>query len=399
MGQRSEEPLKLRGLQLVALLLLLGLGSADEAAEEPKHRVPFWAIFIVLDSRGELQSAGQQIQQQWQAIARQNGWPLGVLRFTEEKTANQSLIRQKTAYFDKNRWQEVSAGRVARMGAWAAQSAREFFARRPAQHRLLVLVGHGRGLLEREEDSQALEPAEVAHRWAALSPGREPLLDIVSLESCYSGAWERLWEWRTLTHYIIAAPGLIYQPGLRWASVWPPQGEPLAPAEVVRRVTRGGMARAREAALVAVETGKMPAAMEAWRRLAEQLRRQLPEVGPIVAYVRSRTASWGKRQELCDVGGFLGLLPECLPAAQQSVVQQAQSAQQALREAILAQWPASEGRDRQEAGLGVYFPRTVERLPEKYGSWTFARESSWQEFLQAYTEWMLSLLAGSGLSP
>lgn len=399
MGQRPEEPLKPRGIPLAALLLLLGLGSAAEAAGETKDNVPFWAIFVVLDSRGELQSAGQQMQQQWQAIARQNGWPLGVLRFTEEKTANQSLIRQKTAYFDKNRWQEVSAGRVARMGACAAQSAREFFARRPAQHRLLVLAGHGRGLLEREEDSQALEPAEVAQRWAALSPGREPQLDIVSLESCYSGAWERLWEWRALTHYIIAAPGLIYQPGLRWASVWPPQGEQHALADVVRRVTQGGMARAREAALVAVETRKMPAAMEAWRSLAEQLRRQLPEVGPIVAYVRSRTASWGKRQELCDVGGFLGLLPECLPAAQHSVARQAQSAQQALREAILAQWPASEGHGGWQAGLGVYFPRTVERLPEQYGGWTFARESAWQAFLQAYTQWMISFLAGPGLSP
>lgn len=283
------------------------------------------------------------------------------------------------------------------MGESAAQSAREFFARRPARHRLLVLAGHGRGLLEWEEDPTALEPAEVATRWAALSPGREPLLDIVSLESCYSGAWERLWALRGMTRYIIAAPGLIYQPGLRWAAVWPKRAEEILPAEVARRVTQAGLANAHEAALVAVETEKMAAAMEAWRLLSEQLRQQLPEVGPIVTYVRSRTASWGKRQELCDVGEFCHLLVECLPAAQHAVAQHAHNAQQALQEAIVAQWPPAEGR-HWRAALGVYFPRTVERMPEKYSHWTFARESGWQEFVYAYTQGMLSFLAGPNIS-
>jgi hypothetical protein len=180
----------------------------------------------------------------------------------------------------------------------------------------------------------------------------------------------------------------VYAPGLRWDEALRLATDD--PRELAVRVTRLGMpGGTRGAGLVAADMASLPAVAERMAGLTEVLRTEMKQVGPAVTLARSRAGSWGRREELADVGEFTAAL--ALNAPDDMTKTAAECVTQALRSCLVAQWPSGGEPGR---GVGVYFPRTVEAVPAPYAELGFAGGSGWHGFLQAYGEWVSSLVAG-----
>lgn len=300
-------------------------------------------------------------------------------------------VREQLLTWEAKGWRKGRSGRIASVPEAVGRAAVETFQRRPGQHTMLLIVGHGAGVLEGDE-TLGMEAGALGQ---ALQGATERLggpLDVLGLDTCFGGSLEKLWELRQVARYVTAAPGVVYAPGLAWDAVllgssW------RDPQALVAKVAETGMIGGTQgAALVSVDSAKLGGVREALGALAEQLVLQVQRDGHAVTYARSRARSWGKRQELCDLGALAARLQESVTDPE--LVSRAAQVRQALAECVVGSWWGEGRPDDGSAGLGVYFPGTYEAVPVSYQRLQLATESGWYRFLDVYWAWVSSLIGG-----
>jgi hypothetical protein len=99
---------------------------------------------------------------------------------------------------------------------------------------------------------------------------------------------------------------------------------------------------------------------------------------PVLRLERSRTQSWGYRDELCDVGELARRLKA--GAASEVVAVAAGELDAGVRGAVVAQ--SKSVRDEGVSGVGVFFPASWEPIPSHYAqTYEFAQHTGWGEVL------------------
>jgi hypothetical protein len=366
---------------VVWLLGSVVAGIAGPGAEAQ----PQWTVLAHIDTRGGLAPAAEQYEQRLREACGRRGFPLAVQRVSAAEGAGGGVVGTMRVWRDG----AAHAGSVvqaANLAGAIEQAAPPVVQSLPARHLLLVVVGHGTGLLQARERGQ--DARELACALAAVAQAWGRPLDVLGLDTCFGASLEDLWELRHTAGTITAAPGLIYSPGLRWDRALEAPGAD-DPRALARAVTQAGMTGATaEEALVSVDTAGLPEVMAAVRELTGALDGQVSRQGPAVTLVRSRTRSWGQRRELCDLAGFAAGVEHNLSGEQ--VQAAAQRVGRAVGESLIARWWGGGAPTDGAAGLGVYFPPTFEAIPASYGELEFARDSGWYGFVRHYWEWVSS---------
>ncbi|MBU0607782.1 MAG: hypothetical protein KKI08_07825 [Armatimonadetes bacterium] len=351
---------------------------------------PQWTVLACLDARGGLSQAADGYQQRLAAACRQAGATLAVLRL-EAETQRPEALTSRLLLLDNRTWREWERGAPHSVAEAIGRAVEVALHEHPARHALVVVVGHGAGLLEADL-ARGVDAAEMA---AALTAGLAEHgrpLDVLGLDTCFGGSIEKLWDLRKCARYITAAPGLVYSPGLRWDEALRRRAGDV-PAGLAAEVAALGMdAKASGAALVSVDVRGLPDVVSALRQLGECLSGEMARQGHLVTYVRSRSTSWGRRQELCDLGDLAAGLAE--NAADEKVRRSAHELGEALQAATVGAWFGEGTQSKHLSGVGVYFPRTVEDVPPSYERLGFAADSGWDGFLKAYWGWVSSLMSG-----
>jgi hypothetical protein len=223
-------------------------------------------------------------------------------------------------------------------------------------------------------------------------------VDLLALDTCFGASLEAAYELRTVARRLTAAPGLIYSPGLDWAGALARAGGTgTDAADLPRTLVRLGMTGRvdRQSALIALDLDKVADAASGLAEMATGLRSDLARTAPAVAVVRSRCQTWGSRGELCDLGQLAAGLAANAPS--EGLRQAATRTAQAVATATLARWMSAGGDEavRPVTALGVYFPATLERLPEGYArGLALGAGTGWTGFLTDYWAWAERLLVG-----
>lgn len=364
--------------------MLLASAAAGVAARAAEAQ-PQWTIFVCVDTRGGLQQAAREYQARLERVSRQRAFPLAVQRIVQD--APDAGLTEQLLVFDNDRWRTARSGPVGALAPAVGDAAWTFFRQHPARQRMVLIVGHGAGLLE----SQAMEPEALGTALSA--PGGDaPPIDVLGLDTCYGASLEKLWALRGCCRYIVAAPGLVYSPGLRWdEALSEPAGDEAR--TLAKSVTQLGMSRGtQDAALVSIETAQLEGVRLRVAELVDMLVPQMAEMGPTIIFTRSRVASWGKRRELCDLAAFAAGLAANVGGGE--LAERALALRKALAAATVAQWMPGDSVENGGPSVGIYFPPTVERLPAAYEAVPFAEDSGWRRFLGQYWAWVSSLVAG-----
>lgn len=265
----------------------------------------------------------------------------------------------------------------------------------PAKHTVLLVMGHGSGLLQATGTVTGLSVAQLrdALRAARVSSGRA--IDVVALDTCYAGSLEIAWELRDRCRYLTAAPGLIYSPGLDWAAALQKnriQGKPLS---LARDVVAQGQREARgRSALVALDLRGMEAVANCLQRLAVTLCSSSANLTSSITAIRAQAYSWGDRQELCDVGDIAtGFARD---SSDPDVRAAAQALHNELTKLVVAQWGSDRLANTTAVAVGLYFPPTLEKVPASYSeAFELGLRTGWADFLRLYWEWVADLLTGA----
>jgi len=203
-------------------------------------------------------------------------------------------------------------------------------------------------------------------------------LDLLGLDTCFGGSVEVAYELRGTCHYLTAAPGVIYSPGLAWSEAF--EANDCAPVAVMRAVVGAGMSADGPAALVGLDLERLPGLSLALGALSAAVRKHLAELLPAMTFVRSRTRSWGERSELCDLRELAAGL-QC-NTADAEVTQASGQVKAAVDGLVVARWEGNvEGGDG--AGLGIYYPPTIEEVPAGYAKqFELAEVTGWGAYLR-----------------
>jgi hypothetical protein len=387
-GQRPEKPVAKRSsLFAVATALLASVAAGlPETGAEAR---PQWTVLTCLDTRGGLSQPADEYQQRLGAVCGRMGWALSVVRLSG--AADVRSISAQVALRDGDRWNVRPPKRVASATDAIAAAASGSLDPRCGRHSLLLIVGHGVGLLDGDRPL-GLDVGKLAGALESVTARHGRPIDLLALDTCYGGALEKLWELRRCTRLITASAGPVWAPGLEWDLALTTKGDATA-AEVAAAVVRGGMAGGTDAAgLVSVDTARLSAIVGTLGTLCGLLGEWGRGAAPLVTYARSRAPSWGKQQELCDLRGWAAAIadgaesPELRAAAQHVVG--------AVDGAVVARWARGVRDAAGAAGVGVYFPPTVEPTPASYGRLAFAQDSGWYRFVQSYWDWISSVIAG-----
>lgn len=351
---------------------------------------PQWTVLVCLDTRGGLTVAADGYQHRMAAVCRRLGVPLAVLRLADE-AGRPGRVTSRLLMLDEQGWRE--GGRRATEGAAEAigRAAMTAFRLHPARCTMLLIVKHGGGVLDGDQ-GPGMDNGELGKALAASVQERGQPLDVLGLDMCFSGALEKLWDLRQCARYISAAPGLVYSPGLRWDEALSRRGRE-GPREVAAEAARLGMTGgSRDAALVSLETSSLTAVVAELRGVAVQWRAQMARHGQGVTVARSQAHTWGRRQELCDLGDLAAGLARHAP--DDSLRADAVRLQEAVKSSIVGRWSGVSPTVESLSGVGIYFPRTVEAVPPAYERLTFAADSDWHGFLRAYWQWVASRVTG-----
>lgn len=353
---------------------------------------PQWTVLTCLDARGGLGAAADGYQRRLAAVCRPRQWPLAVLRVGED-ARQPRRVSTRLSLLDNKGWREQPAsGPTTTVEAAIGRAADSVFRTRPARHTLLLIVGHGTGLLETEE-ARGLDTVALGHALDDASTALGQPVDVLGLDTCFGGSIEKLWQFRRSARVMTAAPGLVYSPGLRWAEALRrcPSG---GARELAAAVTQMGMAdEATGAMLVSLDSAALPAVTEQVKALAGALGGQMAASGRAGTAIRSQTHSWGRREELCDLGEWAAGWAASGPEETSRGI--AEQLGRRLAEATISAWRSRDMPAKGPSGVGIYFPRTVEMTPPTYQQQLrFAADSGWYGFLTAYGEWLTSLVSG-----
>lgn len=379
----------------LGLGVVWGLGTAWSAPEQTG-----WTVAAHLDGRGGLGRAAAKYEADLASV-RGELTGLAIQRISTVSDDGHGVVRRWRVGRDGSR-QRVAAMPHLPAGASSDKILRTFMAwAHPTNDRrqLVVLaMGHGGGLIGETEPSGSLSFGGLRAALAADRADATPV-GLVGLDTCYGATLEVAYELRHEALALTAAPGVIYSPGLDWATAlrssakWADDPQRLAKAVVGQGMPA---AAGRPGMLTGLDLTQARATSEALGRLGQVLRADLRRHARVIALVRSRTASWGSNQELCD----LGQLAQGL--AENAETDELRTAAEDLRVAVagmtLAHWTnaPAEGM-RPGSGLGLYFPASLETLPEGYETaWQLGRDSGWAEFLAAYWQQLRQLFDPTG---
>lgn len=219
---------------------------------------PAYNVFIYMSAQNELSHAAEQNLKDIEGSTPLKGICLYVLldkvKSEYEKTtsiyevpANATLEQfrrsRKTAAVDK----EVSNPEVFRSRLVAANNHFEdCSARKPLGQRILVLWGHGGGLVLLDE--QQKKGAEVARArivdFANVLAGEdaEGRFEIVAFDSCYMGLLETMYELKGCALYTLSSSTMVDSQGLPYGDIFDhlrkaeDHGNPRSTAEAIRRL-------------------------------------------------------------------------------------------------------------------------------------------------------------------
>ncbi len=278
-----------------------------------------------------------------------------------------------------------TAAAVADFLRWARQAA-------PAERYALLILAHGVPPAPDEA-----EPAVPAGRLAleplaeGLAEVNTPPFEVIFLDCCYSGSVEVADRLVGRARYLVAAPGLLYAPGLPWEAILrqlkqrPQMGGRALALEASAQTRRFWEQRPEEpASLVAVDLDRVPALTQALRSLAQVALLQIAELTPALTLARGRAAGWGPRRELVEVGSLTAALAETAPVG--VVAEQARLVSTAAQEAIVQAWRMAPGDSEQSgAGLAVFYPLSISAWSLRYGAaQSGGFVSDWALLLRAY---------------
>ena len=344
---------------------------------------PQWTVMAHIDTRGGLAQAADLYERRLRTACERRGYGLAVQRLSAVAAPSGGVVASLRVW-SGGAWQRHGEVRVADLPEAIARAGPAALRSLPAHHVLVVVVAHGTGLMEAREGDRGARALGRALTAVATAWGRP--LDVLGLDTCFGASLEDLWELRQVAATITAAPGLIYSPGLRWDQGLVSAGAD-DPRELARTVTQLGMSQGTaDEALVSVETARLPEIMAAVRDLTTACDGRMPGQGHAITLVRSRTRSWGRRNELCDLAGLAAGLAD--NTDDPALLAAAPRVETAVGESLIASWWGGGAANADLRGLGVYFPPTFEEIPASYGGLEFARESGWYRFLQQYWEWL-----------
>ena len=398
MGGRPKQAVAIdaliRGILAIAVVAAAVAGDAAAAPTELE-----WTLLAHLDGRGGLRDATAAYQTQLERAAVRFGYGLAVQTRLDDPRPG-TLAR----YF-------LTPGktRLAPLAGQASGPARVDLAGfvlsaarlMPARHYALLVMGHGAGLLAPSTKPVAVggRPGELRRALEVACHDLGRPLDLLALDTCYGATLEVVYEFRHVCRFLSAAPGLIYSPGLDWSGALEDLAKnPTAETLVAGLVRRGIPGNHPHLALSGVRMAEAELLAGRVAGLAGEICRRLPAELDALIWARSRAPSWGERDELCDVGaltdnlGRAGATPEVRAAARDLGT--------AVEALVIARWASDGDRDEKQAGLGLYFPPTLEELPPDYRrDFEFASAAGWAALLEQYWGRTMEMLSGGGVLP
>jgi len=248
---------------------------------------------------------------------------------------------------------------------------------------ILIVLGHGSGLatLSPEHSGIATDGGNrrglgVGELGRALERSGLAPVEVVSLEACYGSALEVAWALRGATRHMVASPAAVYSPGLPWASVIPrmrelPDGQALG----------SSLCSAHTGPLVCLNLERMGAVQAALERFADSMLGDMAAHSAGLRLARSRTRSWGYKDELCDAGQLAGLLSTHAAGVEAA---EAAGALRAALEGVACSRSRHVGGS-EVIGIGLFFPPTWEPVPGSYeATYELARSTRWSRLLEMH---------------
>jgi len=353
----------------VCVILLLDNTSATEAAE--------WGLLAYLSAEGGLEADAERY---WHVLL--NAASAGTCDVAVQIDGAGAAARWAAAAHGDAVWAPLgptdmtASGSLTDFLAWAAEhlDSRDY---------ALIVLGHGSGLAtlspERSgiaTDGGSARSLGVAELAGAIDRSGLAPLELVSLEACYGSSLEVAWALRDVSRYMVGSPGEVCSPGLPWADAIRalpglPDGQALGRE----------LCLAHDGPLVCVDLGKLDVVCERLAGLTNVVLTDIEEHSPSLRLVRSRTRSWGYRDEMCDAAGLAALL-----GAHAATVEAADAAvglRVALEGAVCAR--SRTLGDSMSLGVGLFFPATWEPVPAGYaGMYELAADARWGELLEQH---------------
>ena len=398
---RTKDWRKARGT--IGAVLSLMVAMITPVAGAPASS---WTVMAYLDGYSDLQPAAHRYLAQLFAGERHPQVRV-VAQVNRQEDGDSALMAARYYYDELGARQRQQVGRddaeagqgLATFIKWAMQQA-------PARHYALLIMGHGQPAVAGQEET--LRGEQIAAAVRAASRGTGPIAAIF-LDCCYGATLEMVWQLRDVAHYLVGPPGLMYSPGLPWASILGHlQRQPqITGTELARvAVTAAGKYWQSEpdlpAALVAIDLRRLDLIIGTLAGLSQSAVAQMPAIAAEVALARSQAMAWGPQGNVADLGGFATVLAEI--STNPDLARHAWEVSQAVREATVAshiQGHSAAGKTR-GMGISIFFPLNLEldRLPLGYGQLAqMGEQSGWSLFLQSYLTHVGRLVTaeGSGL--
>lgn len=384
---------------IVGLVCAVGLAVATAGPGYTAPAPAAWTVMAYLRATGGLGEAADGYLAQFRTALGGPGTKVTVAAQREDPTgrgpASRLLIPSgatSEAAGDMGR-----AGTLAEFVRWAQQAA-------PAEHYALLILAHGVPPAPDTPDNEtAAGQLEIRTLQTALGSGEMPRFEVVFLDCCYSGSVEVADRLAGRARYLVAAPGLLYSPGLPWGAILTQlSAEPamggrdlaLAASREARQFWNGR--RELPSSLVATDLDRLPALTEALRGLAQALLPRVDELAPALTLARSRAAGWGPQRELVEVSALAEATAETTVVPE--VAEQAKRVAAAAHEATVEAWRLDPGQnDQVGVGLGIFYPLNIRSWSLRYGADAAGGfESDWALLLRAYLQRMAQLARGEG---
>jgi len=268
----------------------------------------------------------------------------------------------------------------------------------PSDHYLLVLSGHGSGVVGRRIDQDGFSPG--AMRALDLGPMLESIkrrtgrvVDVLGMDACFMSMCEVCWELRSAAGFLVASEGLTPQYGWPYHRILELFGDDdvHGPRELARAVVakylryRADFDLAGQSVdLAACELGKTEQLAGAFQRLCETMEARMNDALFRDALVLSHwKAQSYKSEQYVDVWDFCNLLEEhCADNAVRSACGSVKDAIASSDHGMVTKSIYNGPAYQHSHGLSIYFPWSS--VSPAYAGFGFAETTGWQRFLMKY---------------
>ncbi len=362
-----------------------------------------WTLAAYVCADGDLSALGRSYAAELVAGARAGGWTLAGQ--IDEGVRGRSRVASHRFVVGG-----AGEGRAPVRGdepvnVGTAESLADFLRwvgeRAPGTRLGLVVFGHGASpagltadgtLLSAEaavaldaERGDALTAREVAEALDAV----DRTVDLLVLDSCFSGSMDAAWELRERVDVLVVSRGRVPGSGLPWRAVLSGAGPEGATPEALaqRCLDEAAGSRAGAEGLTAVRCAGLVNVVAAVRGLAEAIAGE-PDAGMLALAMARRTCrDLGVDRELCDLRELCAGLQESDSAA-------VSEAAIDVCDAIDGSVVGGVGGGAARGGLTVLMPGGLMGVPDGYGARadSFGGSSGWGETIRAYRRGLQDLM-------